>query len=72
MQNASAETEAEWNCMRLVLDEAILDLSTADREAILLCFFEGASFSVIGETLRVSERLRGNASTVHSTNCAMG
>lgn len=45
----------EWERVRPVLDEAIAELNAADREAILLRFFEGRGFAELGERLRLGE-----------------
>jgi RNA polymerase sigma factor (sigma-70 family) len=48
-------TEPDWNRLRPVLDEAMHDLDEADREAVLLRFFEKRPFAEIGERLGLSE-----------------
>jgi RNA polymerase sigma factor (sigma-70 family) len=45
----------EWERVRPVLDAAIDKLKAADREAVLLRFFEGRAFAEIGAQLRVTE-----------------
>jgi RNA polymerase sigma factor (sigma-70 family) len=51
-----AETSSpDASGLRPVLDDAIVELKADDREAILLRFFQGQSFSEIGATLRVTE-----------------
>ncbi|MEO7412640.1 MAG: TonB family protein [Opitutaceae bacterium] len=45
----------EWSRLRPVLDVAIKQLPPADRDAILLRFFEGRAFASIGERLRLTE-----------------
>lgn len=47
--------DAEWLKVRPVIDEALLELPEPDREAVLLRFFEGQSFSEIGSRLHVAE-----------------
>lgn len=47
--------EPDWNRLRPVLDEAMHDLGEADREAVLLRFFEKRPFAEIGERLGLSE-----------------
>jgi len=47
--------DAEWSRLRPVLDVAIKQLPPEDRDAILLRFFEGRAFNVIGERLRLTE-----------------
>ncbi len=53
-QLASAHDE-EWVKLRPIIDEVLAELDEEDREAVLLRFFEGKSFSEIGERLRLSE-----------------
>ena len=53
-QLASAHDE-EWVKLRPIIDEVLAELDDEDREAVLLRFFEGKSFSEIGERLRLSE-----------------
>ena len=48
-------SDAEWERLRPVLDEAMLALSESDRAAILLRFFQGRRFAEVGEQLRLSE-----------------
>lgn len=45
----------EWDRVRPVLDEAMRDLGEADREAVLLRYFEQRPFAQIGASLNVSE-----------------
>ncbi|MES2697967.1 MAG: sigma-70 family RNA polymerase sigma factor [Verrucomicrobiota bacterium] len=49
------ETAAEWERVRPVLDEAMRELGEAEREAVLLRFFEQRPFAQIGAALNVSE-----------------
>ncbi len=44
-----------WTQVKPMLDAAIDELGGADREAVLLRFFEGRGFAEIGQHLRVSE-----------------
>lgn len=53
--DARPDAPADWAALRPVLDAAIDRLSAADREAVLLRFFEGRSFADIGATLSTSE-----------------
>lgn len=46
---------AEWENMKPAIDEALQSLGAADREAVLLRFFERRSFAEVGEQLRLSE-----------------
>ena len=52
--NPSAR-DAEWSRLRPVLDVAIKELSPEDRDAILLRFFEGHAFGVIGARFHLTE-----------------
>jgi RNA polymerase sigma factor (sigma-70 family) len=52
---ADPAAEADWERVRPMLDRALDDLSEADREAVLLRFFEGRSFVEMGPRLRLSE-----------------
>ncbi|MEO6569866.1 MAG: TonB family protein [Opitutaceae bacterium] len=47
--------DAEWSRLRPVLDVAIKQLSPEDRDAILLRFFEGSGFGVIGARFHLTE-----------------
>jgi RNA polymerase sigma factor (sigma-70 family) len=49
------EPESVWNQIAPVIDEALASLSTKDRNAILLRFFENQSFRDIGERLDGNE-----------------
>lgn len=55
MEDIHAEAETDWSTLRPVLDESMHELSGADREAILLRFFERLPVQVIGDRLGVSE-----------------
>ncbi len=52
---ASDAPEPDWNQLRGVLDEAMHDLNDADREAVLLRFFEKRPLAEIGVRLGLSE-----------------
>ena len=56
MQELSRDSDPhlDWERVRPVLDEALGDLSAADREAILLRYFEGREFADIGARLRLN------------------
>ncbi len=57
------ELEVDWDRARPLLDRAIGELGEKDRDAICLRFFEGWSYSEIGERLRIGEsasRMRVN------------
>jgi len=47
--------EQPWERIRLHLDDALRELPTVDREAILLRFFGGRTFSEIGDRLKMTE-----------------
>jgi RNA polymerase sigma factor (sigma-70 family) len=49
------EGAAEWERLRPVIDEALEELDERDRESVLLRFFEGQPFAVIGRAARISE-----------------
>lgn len=55
MQNDSIPGPAEWAEISPVLDEAVAQLGEADRQAILLRFFNGLSHQEIGTVLGLSE-----------------
>jgi RNA polymerase sigma factor (sigma-70 family) len=69
---SASETEQAWEQMAPVLDEALAELGTKDRHAVLLRFFEKKSFGEIGAALggnensarvrvvRAVEKLRGH------------
>jgi RNA polymerase sigma factor (sigma-70 family) len=50
-----ASTEANWENVRPVLDDALGKLGEKERAAIVLRFFEGRGFSEIGAVLKFSE-----------------
>lgn len=58
-QAATMRTEpsesAAWEMLGPVLDEALHELASADRQALLLRFFEGQSMRELGGTLGISE-----------------
>lgn len=55
-ENEPLETDsAAWERISPVLDEALGQLNTVDRDAVLLRYFEGRGFSEIGRHLRLSE-----------------
>src|SRR4051812_40974481 len=57
MQSTLNETssEASWQQMSPMLDEAMLRLGQADRDALVLRFFEGRNLSEVGASLGLSE-----------------
>jgi len=56
MQRLAQETaEPDWDKLRPELDEALNALDKAERDAVLLRFFEARSFAEIGALLRLSE-----------------
>jgi RNA polymerase sigma factor (sigma-70 family) len=57
MREPISETapEPDWNKLRPVLDEVMHELKEADREAILLRYFENRPFAEIGEKFGLNE-----------------
>lgn len=57
MQDPSSETapEGDWQKLRPLLDDVMHDLNEADREAILLRYFENRAFADVGAKLNVNE-----------------
>lgn len=53
--SSSADSPAEWEQIRPVLDEAMDQLKEQDREIMLLRFFQGLTFGEIGKRLNLSE-----------------
>jgi RNA polymerase sigma factor (sigma-70 family) len=51
----TAETDAAWKQMSPLLEEAMLRLGQADRDALVLRFFEGRSLNEVGLALGASE-----------------
>jgi RNA polymerase sigma factor (sigma-70 family) len=51
----ASEAEPNWSELRPLVDTLIQNLNTADREALLLRFYEDRSFAEIGDLLRLSE-----------------
>lgn len=49
------DANLDWQQVRPVLDEALAELSDAEREAILLRFFEGRDFANVGARLNVAD-----------------
>lgn len=45
----------DWEQLRCVLDDALLELPRADRELLFARFFAGGSFAAVGASLRLSE-----------------
>ena len=55
LMESGDESEEAWTRIRSELDGVMDELSEADRDAVLLRFFEGRAFGEIGTALRVSE-----------------
>lgn len=55
MQETTSSTEPSWEQIRPTIDEAMHELTEQERDAVLLRFFEGCEFRVVGEALGVSE-----------------
>lgn len=53
--SASSAAEIDWNELRPVLDAALHELGEADREAILLRYFEGRSLAEVGAAVGLAE-----------------
>jgi len=53
--NSPADTVPDWDQVRPMLDEAMADLSDAEREALLLRFFKNLDFRAVGSALGVSD-----------------
>jgi len=51
----NSESEADWERVRPLLDEAMAGLSDDDREAVLLRYFKNDDFRAIGQALGVSD-----------------
>lgn len=52
---SDAEPAPEWEQLRPLLDDLVLELKTDDREAVVLRFFQQQTFAEIGSTLRLTE-----------------
>ena len=50
-----AQTDAAWQQISPLLEEAMMRLSETDRDALVLRFFEGRSLNEVGQALGVSE-----------------
>jgi uncharacterized protein (TIGR03435 family) len=50
-----AQSDAAWNQLSPLLDEAMLRLGQTDRDALVLRFFEGRSLNEVGSALGASE-----------------
>lgn len=57
MQTASLDPDSapDWERLRPVLDDLILELKDEDREAVALRYFQQRTFAEIGATLRLTE-----------------
>jgi RNA polymerase sigma factor (sigma-70 family) len=55
MHAPAPESAPDWDLLSAVLDSAIGELSTIDRDAVLLRFFERRDFQAVGTALGVSE-----------------
>lgn len=55
MQQATTDEDLDWGRLRPVIDDALYALGERDREAVLLRFFEGYSFTEIGAKLSMTE-----------------
>jgi RNA polymerase sigma factor (sigma-70 family) len=55
MNEMNSNANAGWNELRPIMDDALSELGEADREAIVLRYFECHEFSRVGAALGVSE-----------------
>jgi RNA polymerase sigma factor (sigma-70 family) len=55
MTNDSSDSDAVWRRLAPVLDEAMRELKNADRDAIVLRFFDQQPFHAVGDALGTSE-----------------
>ena len=55
MNEINAKEPGGWNELRPMIDEALNELGEADREAIVLRYFESYEFALVGAALGVSE-----------------
>ncbi len=53
--NSATGSDADWQKLTPVLDQAIGELAATDRDAVVLRFFEGRPFAEIGATLRLTD-----------------
>ncbi len=53
-QNLQPETAPDWDCVRLVLDESMAELSEPDYDALVLRFFRNQDLRSVGLALGVS------------------
>ena len=53
--NPAAETAPDWQHIAPVLDEAMAELGDADRESLLLRYFQNQDFQAVGRALGVSD-----------------
>ena len=51
----SSETSLDWERVAPVLDEAMAELNEADREAVLLRYFQNQDFAAVGRALGVTD-----------------
>ncbi|MEO6567893.1 MAG: hypothetical protein ABIO94_03950, partial [Opitutaceae bacterium] len=52
--NQQENNRPDWERLRPVLDDAMLELDETDRDAVLRRFFSGESFAAMGEALELS------------------
>src|SRR5258708_616542 len=55
MPSTTPHAEPDWDQVRPILDETISELSDADRDALLLRYFEKKPFTEVGSALGLSE-----------------
>jgi RNA polymerase sigma factor (sigma-70 family) len=52
---SAADPEEKWKHLKPLLDEAIVQLNSADRDALVLRFFDQRNFAEVGRGLQVTE-----------------
>src|ERR1700722_16330020 len=55
MPSTTPHAEPDWERVRPILDETIAELNAADRDALLLRYFEKKPFAEVGSALGLSE-----------------
>ena len=58
--NSTENATTHWSSVGPVLDEALHELAAADRDALLLRYFEGRPLAAIGSKLGLSEKTVAN------------
>ena len=55
-QSSDPQPEPDWDGLRAVLDDVMLELKEPDREALLLRYFRGGSLADVGNKLGLNEQ----------------